>query len=217
MSAAALVADLAGRGVILALDRGELKARGPRSVLTPDAVERLRAHKAELVAYLATQGAKDARDQRAANLDHDCGLAREDAERVRRRLSGREVDLLETWHAAVLRVKAAGLWSHLRTASLAFLESGFAADAVRLGWNERDLFAVFSGITSAIPIRVDALGLVTTTALAPFTYRILEIGPDHAMIETETGARHRARRGPPCSASVVWWRHPDITTSGSAS
>jgi len=52
MTAAALLAKLRQRGVELWADGGRLCYRAPRGALTPELVEVVRAHKAELVAAL---------------------------------------------------------------------------------------------------------------------------------------------------------------------
>ena len=52
MRAAEFVERLAGQGVRLSVEGGDLKFRGPRSALTPKTLDRLKAHKAEVIAYL---------------------------------------------------------------------------------------------------------------------------------------------------------------------
>ncbi len=52
MKPAALVRRLAGEGVRLSVEGGDLKCRGPKSALTPEIVARLKAHKAEVIAHL---------------------------------------------------------------------------------------------------------------------------------------------------------------------
>lgn len=53
MTGVALVEELAGKGVRLTVEGGALKCHGPRSALTPEVVSRLKAHKAEVITYLA--------------------------------------------------------------------------------------------------------------------------------------------------------------------
>jgi hypothetical protein len=47
-----LVETLAGKGVRLSVEGGDLKCRGPKSALTPETLARLKAHKAEVIAHL---------------------------------------------------------------------------------------------------------------------------------------------------------------------
>lgn len=54
MTAAALLQDLAGRGVVLTADAGKLRYRAPAGTLTPDLRRQLEAHKAALVALLTS-------------------------------------------------------------------------------------------------------------------------------------------------------------------
>jgi hypothetical protein len=60
MSVAPLVEELVGKGVRLSVEGGELKCRGPKSALTPENVARLKAHKAEVIAYLRPAPEADA-------------------------------------------------------------------------------------------------------------------------------------------------------------
>lgn len=75
MSAAEIVADLARRGIRLEAD-GERLRYFPRSALTPDLLDRLKAHKAELLAAI------ERFEERAAIREFDAGLSRHDAERL---------------------------------------------------------------------------------------------------------------------------------------
>lgn len=206
MSAAALVADLAGRGVTLALERGELKARGPRSAFTSDALAEIRAHKADVIALLS---AREARDGRTAILEHEAGLPRDEAERIAATVARQDEAIIVRWRAEITAAPYfANPWRRLKGASLRFLSSAHATEAVEQGWTELDLWAVFSGDSPAIPIRVDAQGLVPGIALSTFNYRIVDVTPQLAILETGALAHHRSPRGPSCAAAVVWWRHP---------
>ena len=64
---AELLADLAVRGIRLEAD-GERLRYHPRSALTPKLLERLKAHKADLLALLASQQ-EQRRDERSAPAD----------------------------------------------------------------------------------------------------------------------------------------------------
>jgi hypothetical protein len=57
VSLAELIADLAGRGVDLWADAGQLRFRGPSGALTDTDKDALRSRKAELIAYLAARAA----------------------------------------------------------------------------------------------------------------------------------------------------------------
>ena len=52
MSVERLLAELAGRGVELWLDGGQLRYRGPENAVTPAVLEQLREAKAEIVEWL---------------------------------------------------------------------------------------------------------------------------------------------------------------------
>ena len=52
MNVAPLVEELAGKGVRLSVEGGELKCRGPKSALTPEILANLKAHRAEVIAHL---------------------------------------------------------------------------------------------------------------------------------------------------------------------
>jgi hypothetical protein len=75
MSAAEILADLARRGIRLEADPERLRYY-PRSALTPDLLERLKANKAELLASI------ERFDERAAIMEFDAGLSRHEAERL---------------------------------------------------------------------------------------------------------------------------------------
>ena len=49
-----LVEALAGKGVRLSVEGGDLRCRGPRAALTPEVLARLKAHKAEVIAHLVS-------------------------------------------------------------------------------------------------------------------------------------------------------------------
>lgn len=57
MTAAALLQDLTGRGVVLTAESGRLRYRAPAGAMTPDLRRQLEAHKAALVALLGAQQA----------------------------------------------------------------------------------------------------------------------------------------------------------------
>ena len=54
-----LLAELAERGITLAVDGGQLVARGPAGAMTPELAQRLKQHKAALVEALTSGPAED--------------------------------------------------------------------------------------------------------------------------------------------------------------
>jgi hypothetical protein len=75
MSAASLLLDLRRLGIRLEAD-GERLRYFPRSALTPDLLDQLKAHKADLLALI------ERFEERAAILEFDAGLIRREAERL---------------------------------------------------------------------------------------------------------------------------------------
>ena len=60
MNALELVEALAGKGVRLSVEGGDLKCRGPKSALTPETLAQLREHRAEVIAHLVSPPAPEA-------------------------------------------------------------------------------------------------------------------------------------------------------------
>jgi hypothetical protein len=86
-----LVETLAGKGVRLSVEGGDLKCRGPKWALTPETLAQLKAHKAEVLETLAQPPANDPVDPPKLNdesLEHWLKLVRDS----RRRMSGGEPD-----------------------------------------------------------------------------------------------------------------------------
>jgi len=75
MSAAELLLDLGRLGILLEAD-GERLRFHPRSALTPDLLDLLKAHKADLLAAI------ERFEERAAIREFDAGLSRHEAERL---------------------------------------------------------------------------------------------------------------------------------------
>jgi len=75
VSAAELLLDLARRGIRLEA-HGERLRYFPRSAVTPDLLDRLKAHKGELLASI------ERFEERAAIMEFDGGLSRPEAERL---------------------------------------------------------------------------------------------------------------------------------------
>ena len=87
MIAAAVLSELNARGVTFAAAGDRLRLRAPAGTMTPDLLDRVRTHKAELLALLSgATGGGGASDwqrwysERAAIIEHDGGFARAEAE-----------------------------------------------------------------------------------------------------------------------------------------
>ncbi len=81
MSALSILAEFEAQGVELVVDGDKLRWRGPKLVMTPDAIETLKRHKAELIEALQTPSIDDF-GERAAIAEYDGGLTRDEAERL---------------------------------------------------------------------------------------------------------------------------------------
>lgn len=85
-NAAEILSDLTRRGVRLAPNGDRLHVDAPKGLLTPELLDELRRHKAELLALLHDPVANAVEDlhehwsERAAILEHDAGLPRAQAE-----------------------------------------------------------------------------------------------------------------------------------------
>jgi hypothetical protein len=77
MSAAALLERVSQAGLTVRLDRGKVKLSGPPELVNQWAPE-LRQHREELAAHLAD--AEEWKAERAAILEFDAGLSREEAD-----------------------------------------------------------------------------------------------------------------------------------------
>jgi hypothetical protein len=176
MTGAGVVTELARRDIHLSLvGEGKIAFDGPPGMMPSD-VELIRQHKAEIIAFLMRQagpqaplepGAEpqpspchadvlvldvDGYAERAIRLEHDGGLAREDAEKVaacelgyadafafadavvvewRREMGGVQVPINDAAHRKTLKQVA-----------MEFLAAPVASDAVRSGWSARTLFGV---------------------------------------------------------------------------
>lgn len=70
-----LLAECDAHGISLAADGGALTIDAPQDALTPDLLDRLRAHKADVL------DAIERFEERAAIMEFDAGLSRHEAER----------------------------------------------------------------------------------------------------------------------------------------
>ena len=151
MQARKLIDQFADAGIRLTTENGRLAFEGPREMLTPERIEELRRHKAELLAALAAPDL-DAFEERSAICEHDAGLPRQEAETLAAQEQGFDDadslhgEMVGRWAAEIERL------AKLRAASpegaealkraRAFIDEGWALQAARLGWDEIELFGV---------------------------------------------------------------------------
>jgi hypothetical protein len=157
--------------------------------------------------------------ERSAIVEHDGGLSRAEAERLAAGEQGFDGPdelyrvAVDVWRGeiAALPQLAGKEWERLAQCSLQFLAPAcdWAMAALRLGWDEVDLFGVFEGDLPALRCRYDARGLVPSVALSAFPLKLATIIEDHAILtNTVTGARLRHNRWMTGGQySIPWWRH----------
>ena len=151
MQARKLIDDFADIGIKLTAENGQVVFEGPREMLTPERIEELRRHKAELLAALAAPDS-DAFEERAGILEFDAGLPRQEAETLAAQEQGHadadslHRELVERWAAEIERLGKLPAVSPEGAEALkrarAFIADGWALQAVRLGWDEAELFGV---------------------------------------------------------------------------
>ncbi len=165
MLARKLIDEFADAGIRLTAQNGQVVFEGPREVLTPERIEELRQHKAELLAALAAPD-PDAFEERAAIIHEahaitraDDGaplpepifaLPRQDAEtRAAQEQDYDDADSLHResvgrWGTEIerlARLPAIGPeGAEALKRAQAFISSGWALQAARLGWDEVELF-----------------------------------------------------------------------------
>ena len=105
MLARELIDRFADAGVRLSAENGRLAFEGPREVLTPERIEELRRHKAELLAALAAPDPV-AFEERSAIAEHDGGMPRQDAETLAAREQG--FDDTDSLHGEMVAGQAPG-------------------------------------------------------------------------------------------------------------
>ena len=151
MNAETLIDSLHRRGVRLRIDGEVLRWFGPVGVMTEADLSTLRQHKAALLAALAAPD-PDAFEERAAIIEHDAGLPRQEAETLAAQEQGHaDADSLhggiaDRWAAEIERLVSLPAVSPEGAEALkwarAFISAGWALQAVRLGWGEVELFGV---------------------------------------------------------------------------
>ena len=90
MNAAQVMTELTQLGIHIEA-HGDRLRYSPRSAVTPDLVQRMKAHKAELLT-MACDAADEQFEERAAIMEYDGGLSRTDAERNARKLIFGDID-----------------------------------------------------------------------------------------------------------------------------
>jgi len=167
MLARKLINEFADAGIRLTAENGQLAFEGPREVLTPERIEELRQHKAELLAALAAPD-PDGFEERAAiiheahtiAIDDDGApltepiftLTQEQAETLAAQEQGHadadslHGDVVGRWAVEIERLAKIPAVSPEGAEALkraqAFIGEGWALQAVRLGWDETELFGV---------------------------------------------------------------------------
>jgi hypothetical protein len=146
-----LIDQFADAGIRLTAENGQVVFEGPWEVLTPERIEELRRHKAELLAALAAPD-PDAYEERAAIMEFDGGMPRQDAETLAAREQGHadadslHGDVVGRWAAEIERLATLPAVSPDGAEALkraqAFTAEGWALQAARLGWDEVELFGV---------------------------------------------------------------------------
>jgi len=151
MQARKLIDEFAEVGIRLTAENGQVVFEGPREVLTPARIEELRRHKAELLAALAAPD-PDAFEERAAIIEFDAGLPRQEAETLAAQEQGHadagslHGATVERWATEIERLAKLPAVSPDGAEALkrarAFIGEGWARQAARLGWGEAELFGV---------------------------------------------------------------------------
>ncbi len=167
MLARKLINEFADAGIRLTAENGQLAFEGPREVLTPERIEELRQHKAELLAALAAPD-PDGFEERAAiiheahtiAIDDDGApltepiftLTQEQAETLAAQEQGHadadslHGDVVGRWAVEIERLAKIPAVSPEGAEALkraqAFIAEGWALQATRLGWDEVELFGV---------------------------------------------------------------------------
>ena len=149
MLARELIDRFADAGVRLSAENGRLAFEGPREVLTPERIEELRRHKAELLAALAAPDPV-AFEERSAIAEHDGGMPRQDAETLAAREQGFDDtdslhgEMVGRWATEIGRLAKLPAVSPEGAEALkraqAFISEGWALPAARLGWDRRAIW-----------------------------------------------------------------------------
>lgn len=144
-------------------------------------------------------------EERAAILEHEAGLTRQEAETVAAVELGHDDDAsfyaaqIATWRREIEALPHPNMkeGAALVNTSLDFLASEWALKAVAAGWDENSLFGVFDGPWTAIRSRYDAQGLIPGIALSALRLTLAEINEHAAILTSRTGSRLRHPRDLP--------------------
>ena len=141
MSASVVLTRLKEAGVTVAVADGQLKLKGPKSVLNDDVLSELRAIKAELITLLSQPEAD------ATAVRKPPSPPQPDADEVAERIT--------SWLEAMDRLpKACGPYGlRLKTITTDFALGCWAYPAVQHGWTDADLFALDGGLISEMSRR----------------------------------------------------------------
>ncbi len=223
-----LIDEFADIGIRLTAENGQVVFEGPREVLTPERIEELRRNKAELLAALAAPDPY-AFEERAAIIHaaHTITLAddgaplpepiftltRQDAETRAAQEQGHadadslHGDVVGRWAAEIERLATLPAVSHDGSEALkraqAFISEGWALQAVRLGWDEVELF----GVCPAAPWRrLDRKGVAFGGAVQAVT--------QDAVVYVGGLRRYRATINNDGGAVPIWELAQDNPSSG---
>jgi hypothetical protein len=179
-----LLAEARRHGVqLIPTPTGKIKASAPKPP-PPDLLVKLKAQRAELAAALA-EAETDDFEERAAIVEHDCGIPRAWAEGFARLHPERPL--------ADVSPKR---WQQFIDDIGRFLDAGWAEKASALGWGPLDLF----GCDRERPFaRLDHAGLLWLLN----GDRLAELDCARAVIERSTGSQQVFRRRPLAVGEVV--------------
>jgi hypothetical protein len=178
--------EVSEAGGTVRLEGDMLRLSAPEPL--PDELRaRLRQHKAEILALLSAEPAKDAPPE-GTTVHNVAGLPQEIVDGVRAILSAE---------------RARGIppqrWPQVRRDTARLVERGWAQQAFGLGWTTADLF----GCDQRAPwYRLDRSGLVLLTG----GREVVELTADVAALRTSTGSVLRFRRRPPARPplALLW-------------
>lgn len=168
---AAVLAHLKAAGVSIAVADGQIKLKGPRGALDDGVLNELRRIKSELLEFLK---AVEAAPGPTPPIDRDAIAAR-----------------IESWLAAMDRLpKACGSQAaKLKVITQDFALGPWAAEFVRLGWSDGDLFALDGG-------------LIPETSRRALYFR--KVGADAVSLINERAAFEDWPR-PDAGDALPWW------------
>ena len=168
LTARALLDEARAAGVEVEAAGDKLRLRAKAK---PDdgLIERIKAHKFELIGFLQKPKAQPE--------------------------ALRPADPVREWRAAIESVTPPDQdGEHLQRASLDFLNSELASNALMLGWNEVHLFGVHKGPKPNM--RGDASGLIPSLAWSALGLILIALDAEHAFLRSEGGSalRHPRRQ-----------------------